>query len=198
MNAAALIAAVIGGVGVAAWYAARTDAAAASGNETAKEVMDMIDQTINGATGLNLLQWQKVAARPENARYIALLNAAEQKYGIPQNLLVRLAYQECRFREDIIAGRTVSAAGAVGIMQIVPRWHPDVNPLVPELAIDYAGKFLSGLHRQFGTWELALQAYNWGSGNLKKYLNNQTATLPRETQNYSNQILADLGMGAIA
>lgn len=198
MNAAALIVAVIGGVGVAAWYAARTDAAAASGNETAKEFVDMIDQTINQATGLNLLQWQKVVNRPENARYVALLNAAETSYGIPPNLLVRLAYQECRFREDIITGRVVSPAGAVGIMQIVPRWHPDVNPLVPELAIDYAGKFLSGLYRQFGTWELALQAYNWGSGNLQKYLNNQVATLPRETQNYSNQILADLGMGAVA
>ena len=192
MNSGALAVAVIGGVGAAAWYAARADAAAASGNEVLKEVVDVIDQKINETTGINLLPWQKVAGRPENQIYVRLLGAAENKHGIPQNMLVRLAYQESRFRADIIGGAVSSAAGAQGIMQIVPRWHPGVNPLDPAAAIDYAGKYLAALRRQFGTWELALQAYNWGPGNLQKYLDRQISYLPAETKNYSGQILADL------
>ena len=109
---------------------------------------------------------------------------------------MRLAYQESRFRPDIISGQTVSSAGAVGIMQIVPRWHPEVNALDPAAAIAYAGKFLASLYRQFGTWELALQAYNWGPGNLKKYLA-QGGTLPVETANYSGQILTDINNSGV-
>lgn len=199
MRAALTALVIFGGVGLAAWYAARTDAAAASGNETFKEVVDMVDKAINQATGLNLLDWQKVAARPENHIYVRLLAAAENKHGIPSGMLTRLAYQESRFRHDIITGATVSSAGAQGIMQIVPRWHPGVDPLVPADAIDYAGKYLASLHRSFGTWELALQAYNWGPGNLRKYLNRELASIPLETRNYSGQILADLGnTGAFA
>ena len=118
--------------------------------------------------------------------------AAERKYGIPHNLLARLAWQESRFREDIISGRTVSSAGALGIMQIVPRWHPGVNPLNPDAAIDYAGGFLASLKRQLGTWELALKGYNWGAGNVKKWLAGELSE-PLETRLYSSQILNDVG-----
>lgn len=142
-------------------------------------------------TGLDMRNWQLVASRPENAVYVQLLRSAEVRSGIPHGMLVRLAYQESRFRQDIITGKTVSSAGAVGIMQIVPRWHPTVNPLDPAAAIAYAGNYLASLYRQFGTWEMALQAYNWGPGNLKKYLQ-QGGALPLETANYSGQILADL------
>lgn len=127
------------------------------------------------------------------AAYKNMLRAAEIKNGIPQNMLARLAWQESRFREDIISGRTVSRAGAVGIMQIVPRWHPGVNALNPSAAIDYAGAFLASLHKKFGSWELALKSYNWGAGNVSAWLRGEK-TQPVETQLYSSQILSDLGM----
>ena len=144
--------------------------------------------------GVSLPQrWLEVAQRPANAQYLRWLQTAEQANGIPGLLLVRLAYQESRFRPEIISGEKVSAAGAAGIMQIVPRWHPGVDPLDARAAINYAGKYLATLYRQFGTWELALQAYNWGPGNLRKYLAGQKAVIPRETANYSSMILADAG-----
>lgn len=125
------------------------------------------------------------------AAYKGALRAAEIKNGIPANLLARLAWQESRFRDDIIKGRTVSSAGAVGIMQIVPRWHPGVNPLDPAASIDYAGGFLASLHRQFGTWELALKAYNWGPGNVQAWQAGKKSQ-PVETMLYSQQILSDI------
>lgn len=192
MSRAAVALAVIGGVGLASWWAARNDAAANSGSEALKEIVDVMNNSVMDVTGISLLPWQKVAARPENAIYVALLHAAEARHGIPSDLLVRLAYQESRFRQDIITGKVVSSAGAVGIMQIVPRWHPNVNPLDPSAAINYAANYLASLKRQFGSWQLALQAYNWGPGNLKKYLT-QGGSLPAETSNYSSQILADIG-----
>lgn len=141
--------------------------------------------------------WLSIFNKAENATYKALLGAAEDRYSIPRNVLSRLAYQESRFRQDIIDGSTVSRAGAMGIMQIIPKWNPGVNPLDPGDAIDYAGKKLAGLFRMFGTWELALQAYNWGEGNLKKYLNGEISSLPAETANYSRQILADAGSSSV-
>lgn len=129
-------------------------------------------------------------AQSANAKqWIPLLNQAEQKYGIPSNLLARMAYQESRFRDDIIYGTTSSSAGAQGIMQIVPAYHPGVNPLDPVAAIDYAGSYLAQLYTQFGSWPLAVAAYNAGPGNVNKYGGIPPFT---ETQNYVSQIFGDL------
>jgi soluble lytic murein transglycosylase-like protein len=132
-------------------------------------------------------------------RFRALFDRTEQRYGIPSGLLFRQAYQESRFRDDIISGKTRSSAGAVGIMQIIPRWHPELSPgdasaderaaLDVSAAVDYAGSFLSKLRKQFGSWELALAAYNAGPGNVNKY-----GGIPpfKETQDYVAQITADV------
>lgn len=122
-------------------------------------------------------------------KYLPMLNAAEDRYGIPRDLLARQAYQESRFRDDIISGSTVSPAGALGIMQIVPKFHPDADPLDVRAAIDYAARFLSNLKQQFGSWALALAAYNAGPGNVRKY-----GGVPPfdETRKYVAQIIADV------
>lgn len=148
-------------------------------------------------SGYSLRNWEQVAARPENAAYVTALHRAEAANGIPRGMLVRLAYQESRFRQDIISGAVKSSAGALGIMQIVPRWHPGVDPLDPFASISYAAGYLARLKRKFGTWERALQAYNWGEGNLSRWLAGEIATMPSETRNYSAQILADLGGGVV-
>jgi soluble lytic murein transglycosylase-like protein len=127
---------------------------------------------------------------PEAAEpYLYWLNKAEIEYNLPENLLVRVAYQESRFRDDIISGETESSAGALGIMQIVPYWHPNVDPLNPEEAIFYAAKYLSNLRSQTGSWSMALAAYNWGIGNLNKKGFDKA---PTETKNYVTQIAGDV------
>lgn len=125
-------------------------------------------------------------------KYKPLFVAAEKKYGLPENLLARVAYQESRFRDDIISGKLKSGAGAVGIMQIVPRWHPGIDPLDVPAAVDYAGRYLAQLKGQFGTWVHALAAYNWGQGNLKKFLSGEVKTMPEETRKYIYEISRDI------
>lgn len=122
-------------------------------------------------------------------KYLPLLRNAEIKYRIPQDLLARLAYQESHFRDDIVSGRTISSAGALGLMQLVPRWHPGVNALNVSAAIDYAARYLLQLRQQFGDWRLALAAYNAGPGTVQKY--GGIPPFP-ETQQYVSQILLDV------
>lgn len=131
------------------------------------------------------------------APYLAQIRAAELAHAMPHNLLARLLWQESRYRPEIIDGRLKSSAGALGIAQIVPYWHPGVDPLNTAVAIPYAAKYLAALRRQFGTWSKALAAYNWGPGNLSKHLAKSSgqdwrAGMPKETRDYVSQITADV------
>jgi soluble lytic murein transglycosylase-like protein len=132
--------------------------------------------------------WRTAGQGPQ---MLPLLNAAEDQYGIPRDLLARQAYQESHFRADIISGATSSPAGAQGLMQLIPRFYPGVDPLDQAQAIDAAAKSMVGYFRQFGSWPLALAAYNWGPGNLAKH-GADSASWPQETRNYVAQITADV------
>jgi soluble lytic murein transglycosylase-like protein len=152
---------------------------------------------IIGGAYMSFRKWTPPAAA---APYLPIIRNTELKHAMPENLLARLLYQESRYRPDIISGKTVSSAGALGIAQIVPKWHPTVNPLDPTASIMYAGQYLASLKAKFGTWALALMAYNWGQGNLSKWLKNQTLPVPAETQHYVAGITGDVpeaGAGAI-
>ena len=133
---------------------------------------------------------------PSGLPYSPTLTLAEQRYQLPRGLLGRVAWQESRFRPDIIQGDTVSSAGAVGLMQIVPRWHPEVDPTDPIASIDYAAQYLRQLYDQFGDWQQALAAYNWGPTNLsmaiKSYRAGWRQALPRETRDYIAEISRDV------
>ena len=63
--------------------------------------------------------WKNVQQGPKWVPYIEFV---EQQLGIPPDLLARMAYQESRFREDIITGTTASSAGALGILQLMPAF----------------------------------------------------------------------------
>lgn len=132
------------------------------------------------------------------APYLNSIQRAEREQGIPAGVLARLIHQECRFREDIICGQVISSAGAVGIAQIVPRWHPEARPLDPEHSIFYAARYLAQLNRQFNDWPTALAAYNWGPGNVskarKQYGRDWLSYAPKETRNYVSQIGQDTGL----
>lgn len=131
-------------------------------------------------------QW-KIPA--EGLKYAPYFADAEKRHGLPHNLLARVAFQESSFREDVITGDTVSSAGAVGLMQIVPKWHPGVDPTNPIESIYYAAGYLARLYKQFGDWELALAAYNWGPGNVRRRGMDEA---PMETLQYVAQITNDV------
>lgn len=124
-------------------------------------------------------------------RYESAFRMAEDMYGIPRGLLSRVAWQESRYKPD-----AVSHAGAIGLMQIVPRWHPDVNPTDPYDSINYAARYLRQLHDRFGSWNKALAAYNYGPTALSRTITNLGTDwlrgVPTETRNYVTQISEDI------
>lgn len=137
-----------------------------------------------------MLTSRKTWTPPDTAApYLYDIYKAEDDNRLPRNLLARVLYQESRYRPDIISGETMSSAGAVGIAQIVPRWHPGVDPLNPYESIHYAARYLRQLHDQFGDWRKALAGYNWGPGNVSR---KGLDRAPTETRNYIKEILADV------
>ena len=66
-----------------------------------------------------------------------------------------------------------SEAGAVGLMQLMPATAEalGVDPTDPEQNVEGGTRYLGQLMKQFGDEKLALAAYNWGPGNVRKALN---------------------------
>lgn len=77
-------------------------------------------------------------------------------------------------------------------MQFMPQTAQQygIDPLDPTQAVSGARQYLTDLIKQFGSLELALMAYNWGPGNLKKFGRDQA---PKETVDYVRKVLARLG-----
>jgi hypothetical protein len=97
--------------------------------------------------------------------YGTTVQKAAKANGIPPEILAGLLETENGWK-----AKGISKSGARGIAQIMPEYHPDVNPDDPIASINYAAKYLSGLQRQFGgDMRLALIAYNAGPGNVAKY-----------------------------
>jgi hypothetical protein len=103
-------------------------------------------------------------AQQDPERWRRQFDEATQRYGLPPTLLQEVARIESNFNP-----RAVSHAGAQGLMQIVPRWHPGVNPFDPDEAIPYAASYLRENYDRFGSWELAAAAYNAGPGAVERY-----------------------------
>jgi len=104
---------------------------------------------------------------------VRLVNIASSKYGIPAKLLLAQLKAESNFRAD-----AVSSKGAKGIAQFMPGtwkgWGRDVDgdgnsPLDVEDAIDAQARYMASGYNKYKNWDLALAAYNAGSGNVRKY-----------------------------
>lgn len=140
--------------------------------------------------------WPSVNQGP---KWVPVLNAVENQLAIPPNLLARIAYQESRFRQDIIDGTTKSPAGALGLMQLMPNYFDTVRVPLPftdsdtAAQIQQAGLNLVKLYNHYSDWGLAIAAYNDGQGNIDSYVaGTRTTALPAETINYVSQVLTDV------
>lgn len=123
-----------------------------------------------------------MATRDELIAYARQQAAA---HGVDPDIFVRQIDVESGFNPDAL-----SPAGASGIAQIVPRWHPGVDVWNPWDSLAYAARLMrSHLDAYGGSYELALAAYNAGPGNVAKY-----GGVPpfEETQRYLRLILGTL------
>ena len=102
------------------------------------------------------------------------IQKAAKANGIDPAILTGILEVESSWRDDIIYGRTESSAGARGIAQIMPEYHPNVNYDDPVASINYAAKHLKGLIAATGgDVNKAIQAYNAGLGGIGKSQENR-------------------------
>lgn len=166
-----------------------------NGNVITDAFGEVADQITEGVADVaNSLTGYSYAKVPD--KYKSAIAAAEGNHGLPDEMLARLLWQECRYKESIITGRVRSPAGALGIAQFMPATAAEmgIDPLEPFAAIDASARYLRSLYKMTGQWDKALAAYNWGIGNVNR---KGLSRAPTETKNYFTQILADIGLGGI-
>lgn len=147
---------------------------------------------VTDAAEVLVSSWKSVGSA---AAWLPTIADVEQNYNLPVDLLARIAYEESHFREDIIRGTKPSPAGALGIVQLEPKYYPSVAVGTPfsddDVAqqLEDAGGAMADHYNRFGSWSLALAAYNAGEGNVHKY--GGIPPFP-ETQKYVTDITADV------
>ncbi len=160
---------------------------------------------------LVLQQTRWLTARPDyldrsmarSSRYLFYIVEEVNRRNMPSELAL-LPFVESAFNPE-----AKSTAKAMGIWQFMPRTGKDFkltqNVFRDErrdvlqstnAALDY----LQRLYNQFGDWQLALAAYNWGEGNVAKAIKRNQAqrkptdylslTMPRETREYVPKLMA--------
>lgn len=127
--------------------------------------------------------WRTPAA---GMKYKPFFDQATLYYQLPNRLLSRMAQQESSYRPNVI-----SPAGAVGLMQLIPRFHPGVDVTDPEDSVTRAAEYMRILFNRFGDWRLAMAAYNWGPTNLAKYGFDRA---PLETKRYIANVAYDIDL----
>ncbi len=127
---------------------------------------------------------QKIRSSNEG-KYEDIIDRVSRTYGIPKTLIQKMIEVESDFNP-----KTVSHAGAMGLMQLMPANVKEMgikNPFSPAESIEGGVKELSGyLKKNNGDLVLALASYNAGPGNVRKY-----GGVPpfKETQGYIKKIL---------
>jgi hypothetical protein len=113
-----------------------------------------------------------------NGPYLQIAKDMAQRHNIPEDLFLRLVQQESGWNSG-----AVSPKGAIGLAQLMPGTAAllGVDATDPEENLEGGARYLRMHYDKFGTWPLALAAYNAGpqavedNGGIPPY---------DETQNY--------------
>lgn len=139
------------------------------------------------------------------SRYLYHVVAELEKRGMPTELAL------LPFIESAFNPQAVSTAKASGMWQFMAATGRDFNLKQNMFKDDRKGvldstdaalNYLERLYAQFGDWQLALAAYNWGEGSVQRAIKKQqarglpidfdslSALMPNETKNYVPKLQA--------
>ncbi|MDH3264746.1 MAG: lytic transglycosylase domain-containing protein [Paracoccaceae bacterium] len=118
-----------------------------------------------------------------SGEWLAVARAAARRYNVPEDLYLRLVQQESGWNP-----RAVSHKGATGLAQLMPatarRLGVDIDN--PHQNLEGGARYLRMMYDRFGSWRLALAAYNAGPEAVEQH-----GGVPpySETRNYVRTIL---------
>lgn len=115
--------------------------------------------------------------------YLEVAKAAARDHGVPEDLFLRLVQQESGWNPG-----AVSHKGATGLAQLMPGTANKLGVDIDDPAQNLNGgaRYLRMMYDKFGSWKLALAAYNAGPGAVEEH-----DGIPpyAETENYVKAIL---------
>src|SRR3954465_14616535 len=88
-------------------------------------------------------------------------------------------------------------SGATGAMQLMPGTAKDlgVDPTDETQNREGGKRYLGAMYDKYGNWDDALAAYNWGPGNVDKWIarGRNEDQMPAETRNYISDTIRRAG-----
>ena len=166
-------------------------------------------EPLNNPLEIEQVRW--LSARPDYVNR-SMARSSRYLFYIVQEVNTRNMPMEIAllpFVESAFNPQAKSTAKAMGIWQFMPATGKDFqltqNVFRDERrdvlqSTDAALDYLQRLHKQFGSWDLALAAYNWGAGNVSKAQKRnlakglptdyQSLKMPNETRQYVPKLMA--------
>ena len=150
--------------------------------EKAEEKIEAQETKAQPAESVQQTEYRELAASTGDAG--AMIQAAAEQFGVDPRLLSAVAETESGGNQD-----AVSAAGAIGVMQLMPDTAAGlgVNPYDKQQNIEGGAKYIRQMLDTFGgDVQKAVAAYNAGPQAVRDY-----GGVPpyRETQNYVNKVM---------
>lgn len=115
----------------------------------------------------------------------SLIVATASKYGVPSTIALAVAQQESGYDQGAIG-----SSGEVGVFQLMPGTAAElgVDPYNLQQNINGGLAYLSQQYQTFGSWDLALAAYNAGPGSVT------AGRIPATTRSYVSSVLGANGV----
>lgn len=112
---------------------------------------------------------------------------AAKQYGVDPNIMAGMLMKESMLHPDVISGKRVSTAGAVGIAQFMPdtakRFGIDATDPIQSI-FGMAAYLRSNLDKFGGNYEKAIAGYNWGENRDALKSDDWRSSAPDETKDY--------------
>lgn len=139
-------------------------------------------------------------------KYVEYVSKYSTEYEVEENLIYAIIKAESNFNPNAI-----SRQNAKGLMQLMDSTAKEIanksgieltedNILEPEINIQLGTQYISKLIEKYNNIEVALAAYNAGSGNVDKWIKSETIkadgsdieNIPfKETNTYVRKIIRD-------
>ena len=149
---------------------------------------------------------QQITRTIYKKEYSEYVTKYAEQYGVEENLIYALIKAESNFNPD-----AVSHQNAKGLMQLMQSTAEDLakkskinlnneNILEPEVNIQLGTQYIASLLNKYDCVEVALAAYNAGSGNVDKWISSgkikadgsDIENIPyKETNTYVRKIMRD-------